>query len=120
LVITKDIKEIKYYWEVKRRIDMFGLNEIRKINKTVIKEDSKMKILEAVELYLNAAIKEKSLKQFKKEFPVKTIDVTTLLDKSVNKFELTQTTDKANQEYRRIELDITRRILAKLIKTIVE
>jgi len=99
---------------------MFGLNEIRKINKTVIKEDSKMKILEAVELYLNAAIKEKSLKQFKKEFPVKTIDVTTLLDKSVNKFELTQTTDKANQEYRRIELDITRRILAKLIKTIVE
>ena len=79
-----------------------------------------MKILEAVELYLNAAIKEKSLKQFKKEFPVKTIEVTTLLDKSVNKFELTQTTDKANQEYRRIESDITRRILAKLIKTIVE
>jgi len=79
-----------------------------------------MKILETIELYLNLKIKQKSLEKFKKEFPVKTIDVTTLLDKSVDKFELTQTTEKANEVYRRIEAGITRSVIAKLIKTIVE
>ena len=79
-----------------------------------------MEILKIIEVFLNDAIKQKSLKKFKKEFPIKSIDVTTLLDKSINKLELTTTTEKANEEYRKIENVIREKLINKIYKQITE
>lgn len=78
-----------------------------------------MEIMKTLELCLNIVIREKTIKKFKEEYPVKSIDIIELLDAELGKeFALIHTQEQARREYKKIEGKIGEDVINKLIEKI--